>query len=1768
MQQPRPPTDMQPMDGNAAATHVAYFMSDCDIIYPISPSSTMSEEADAMMVAGRKNLWSQVTTVKQMQSEAGVAAALHGALSAGACATTFTASQGLLLMIPNMYKVIAGELFPCVIHVAARALSTQALSIFGDHQDVMAARATGWSMLCSATVQEVMDMALVSHIATYELSVPFLHFFDGFRTSHEIQKIHVISEDTMRMIANHEAIQRHRQGKLSPEHPDMRGSNQNPDFYFQAVERANTFYTRVPDTVQTVFNRVAAVTGRPYHLFDYVGATDAEHVVVIMGSGAAVAEETVSYLVSKLNRRVGVVKVRLFRPFSVSHFLEAIPKSCSRICVLDRTKEVTAPGEPLFLDVSAAVLQSGRQISVIGGRYGLGSKDFTPGMVVACFDNLASSTPNPRFTVGITDDLTHTSLPVRAELDTVPQYVTQCLFWGIGSDGTVGANKNTVKIIAKHTDFHCQAYFYYDALKAGGVTVSHLRFGRNPINSSYCITHADFVACHTGLYVHRFDMVDQLKNGGVFLLNSSDTDETIGEHLPPRMKHDLAEKNAVLYVVDATKISEQLGIPGRINNIMQAAFFRIVNVLPPAQARQYMHEEIEHTYHSKGQQVVDTNKSSVDVVLFPADPASDPVHRIHYPRDEWAALPRHDMTGIMPELYRGVMDEFGRNVVVPAMRMQGDRVPVSQILPGGRLPVGVTQFQKRSFAINVPWWNKETCIQCNQCSFVCPHSVIRPFVLSPEEKSRAPGSFETIPLKGVPGHENDGFRIQISPRDCTGCSVCAMTCPVPGTLVMKPTEQELETQDVNWNWCSHHVQPKEMPDPLSVRGSQFRPSLLEFHGACAGCGEPQYIRVLTQLYGERLLIANAVGCTSVWSAPYPYSAYTVSQRGLGPAWHNNLFEDDAEFGFGIVVGTLQQRKRLHQMASYLLDTPQEQEHMDAPIRDALNKWLQVWDDYDGSKQTGDALRELCEKQGRVQNPTLREIMANADLLAKPCVWIIGGDGWAHDIGFGGLDHILRLQEKDIHVMVIDTEVYSNTGGQRSKSTQLGAVHKFAQAGKDTMKKDMGRYAMSLGNVYVASCSMGYNMNQVIKALKEANDYRGASLLLCYAPCIEHGVRGGMAQTMKQEKLAVETGYWITYRFNPTKAEHGENPFTLDCTEPKKDIEEFLKTNNRWLQLLERNPEHYREVVDLFREEAKRRFYMTRMVGWEYDKLLEAFPVQKGPAAAGGGATRTQAPARATGRNAVVLYATDTGNSLEAAQVLATELHRCCPDMGEVRLAEMGEADPAQLAREQPAFVLLVTSTVGKGELPRGGNEFLKKIEQTNDFQGLPFAVFGLGSSLYRESFNAGAKTLFEQLRSRHARPLTDMGMGDDEAREGWHAGLQQWVPQLCRALSELRTSGQAPPQQAGLAPAVSPRVPVEGATASKRPSATPKKVPVLYASETGNAQEAAGQVAEALKRTGVEAPLFEMNDFTMDMLRAESMVVLVSSVYGHGDVPRNGSDFLEMLRGTEPQSLGHLNYMVFGLGSMLYASTFCQAARLLDEQMARLGAHNMAPRGEGDDEAKGGWHAGLERWLPNIEQALSKRRSGGTPAAPTPQEPITQIRILYATTTGQAQRIAEQIREKLHTVPGMPRVEVTNVSEYNTAFMPQERALLVFVTSCADPDGVMPAEGQAVMNFLRDPKHPRDLLRDVRYSVLGLGDSRWGDRFVKSMRELVEGLDRLGARKAFPEVAADQSAARGPSVETAVDSLCSALSTHLGRASGLKVPPAQPSESAGVGIHG
>ena len=1171
---------MKTMDGNQAAAHASYAYTDVAAIYPITPSSVMAEHTDEWATQGRKNIFGQEVQVTEMQSEAGAAGAVHGSLAAGALTTTYTASQGLLLMIPNLYK-IAGEQLPGVFNVSARALASHALSIFGDHSDVYACRQTGVAMLCESSVQEVMDLTPVAHCAALKGKVPFINFFDGFRTSHEIQKIETWDYEDLKDMVDMDAVDAFRKHALNPNHPCQRGSAQNPDIFFQAREACNPYYDALPAIVQEYMDKVNEKIGTDYKLFNYYGAADAEHVIIAMGSVCDTIEETIDYLVAA-GKKVGVVKVRLYRPFSAEALINAIPETVKQISVLDRTKEPGSLGEPLYLDVVAALKGSKFESTpVFTGRYGLGSKDTTPAQIVAVYEN----TEKQRFTIGIVDDVTNLSLPVGAPLVTTPEGTINCKFWGLGADGTVGANKNSIKIIGDNTDMYAQAYFDYDSKKSGGVTMSHLRFGKKPIKSTYLIHKANFVACHNPSYVNKYHMVEELVDGGTFLLNCPWDEAGLEEHLPGQVKAFIANHNIKFYVIDGVKIGIETGMgPTRINTILQSAFFKLAKIIPEEKAIELMKAAAKATYGRKGDDVVAKNWAAIDE-------GAKQIKEVAVP-ESWKNAEDEGLTTTHAESGRADAVKFVNTIQAKVTSQEGNNLPVSAFADyvDGTTPSGTSAYEKRGIAVNVPVWNPENCIQCNRCSFVCPHAVIRPVAMTAEEAAAAPEGIQTMPMTGMPDYT---FTMAISQLDCTGCGSCANVCP--GKKGVKALAMEsLAAHEAEQKYFDYAAALPEKTDVVAkfkektVKGSQFKKPLLEFSGACAGCGETPYAKLITQLFGDRMYIANATGCSSIWGNSSPSTPYTVNEKGQGPAWSNSLFEDNAEFGYGMLLAQKAIRGGLKAKVEDVMNSEKAPEEVKAACKEYL-------DTFDCGATNGTATEKLVEAIKDADCDVCRDIVKNKDFLAKKSQWIFGGDGWAYDIGFGGVDHVLA-SGKDINVMVFDTEVYSNTGGQSSKATPTGAVAQFAAGGKETKKKDMASIAMSYGYVYVAQIAMGADYNQAVKAIAEAEAYPGPSLIIAYAPCINHGIKKGMSKAQTEEQLAVQTGYWHCFRFNPALAAEGKSAFTLDSKAPSGDYQEFLNGEVRYNSLKRANPAKAERLFGKNEQEAKDRYtYLNKLV---------------------------------------------------------------------------------------------------------------------------------------------------------------------------------------------------------------------------------------------------------------------------------------------------------------------------------------------------------------------------------------------------------------------------------------------------------------------------------------------------------------------------------------------------------------------------------------------
>lgn len=1166
------------MDGNTAAAYISYAFTELAAIYPITPSSTMAELVDQWSAQGKHNLFGQPVKVVEMQSEAGAAGVVHGSLKTGALTTTYTASQGLLLMVPNMYK-IAGEMLPGVFHVASRAVTTNALNIFGDHTDVMATRQTGFAMLAESSVQEVMDLAPVAHLAAIEANIPFLNFFDGFRTSHEIQKIEVLDYEELAQLVNHEKLAAFRQKAMNPNHPTTSGTNQNPDIHFQQRETINQHYQTLPEIVRFYMKKINALRGTNYDLVDYYGAADAEEVIVSMGSSTQTIQQTVDHLCAS-GRKVGVLSIHLYRPFPLEVFLEKMPATVKSIAVLDRSKEPGANGESLLLDVQSAMYDAAIRPTIIGGRYGLGSKDVTPDQIVAVYDELIKpkASQKKRFTIGITDDVTQLSLPSKGTLDLTDPSTFQAKFWGFGSDGTVGANKSAIKIIGDHTEKYVQGYFHYDSKKSGGLTVSHLRFGDTPIRSTYLIEHADFVACHTPAYLHTYDLLKGLKKGGTFLLNTTWSQEQILNNLPKKMKRYLAENEIRFYTINAMQLAMEVGLGGRINTAMETAFFYLANIIPIEEILPILKEEALKSYRHKSMAIVEKNQAAIDRTI-------ELLQEIPVP-SEWATIE-------VPERTSTAMTQFVREIVEPINRQEGNQLSVGTLVRNqmteGVIPVGTTAVEKRGIAVEVPEWLSDRCTMCNECAFVCPHAAIRPFLADEDELTEAPEGFIVREMRGANGQK---YRIQVSVEDCTGCGLCVEACPAKGkALTMRPYEEQKE-QALNWAFAMTLRQKENPAKPGTVLGSQFNKPLLEFSGACAGCGETPYVKLLTQMFGDRMMIANATGCSSIWGGTSPVSPYTTNHLGQGPAWSNSLFEDNAEYGYGMFLANQTRREKL---AAQL-------QSLKAAVSEELQALIDDWDlhreESAGTQQRAAKLIAALEAEAST-TPQLNKILQEKDLFVKPSQWMIGGDGWAYDIGFGGIDHVLA-SGADVNILVLDNEVYSNTGGQVSKATPTSAIAKFAASGKFVSKKDLGMMAMTYGHVYVAQIASGANQMQTIKAFEEAERFPGPSIIIAYTPCITHGLAGGMRQSLKEAQEAVASGYWSLYRYNPLLAENGKQPMTLDFKKPAFDqMPAFMQNQVRFASLQSANPNAAEALFEKTVSDAKTRFYnYARLAGQE------------------------------------------------------------------------------------------------------------------------------------------------------------------------------------------------------------------------------------------------------------------------------------------------------------------------------------------------------------------------------------------------------------------------------------------------------------------------------------------------------------------------------------------------------------------------------------------
>mmetsp|Transcript_3531 Transcript_3531/g.8271 ORF Transcript_3531/g.8271 Transcript_3531/m.8271 type:complete len:1929 (-) Transcript_3531:295-6081(-) len=1391
---------MSCIDANQAAAHIAYALSDVSFIYPITPSSPMGEMVDEWASKGLKNCFGQTVSVTEMQSEGGAAGALHGCLKAGAFASSYTASQGLMLMIPNMYK-IAGELLPCVLHVSARTLCAHALNIFGDHSDVMAARTSGWVMLCSESTQMVMDQALVSHLTTMEARVPVMHFFDGFRTSHEVNKVKMINYKDVAGLIPWEAVKRHHDSALSPNNPHIQGTNQGPDVFFQGQEASNPFHAAVPAIMEKYSEKVKDITGRKYGTFAYDGDPDAENIVVVMGSGAVTMSETVKYLNEKMGKKVGVLKVRLFRPWVQEKFLAALPAKVKRIAVLDRCKDVGAQGEPLYLDVCTTLFQAGMSdIQVIGGRFGLGGKDFTPGMAMSVFTNLEQATPKAEFTVGINDDVTHLSLPVESEPDVLPPSTIQCLLYGLGSDGTVGANKTAIKLIAKNTDNDAQGYFEYDAKKSGGLTISHLRFGPEQIKAPYLVKNANYIGIHKESYIGRYDICKNLKENGTVVINASFGAADCDKMLPDRMKFQLATKKAKLYLINAVKVGQETGMGKRVNMVMQSVFFKLSGVMPFDEAIALLKKDIVNMYGKKGDAVVAKNHQAVDKSLenlvevpIPAAWAQLSSAKIARapkkvysaraystsassglasgssaaPRSMWRSGATRSGVRYMStvsEIKQRTLD-FVHDIVEPTNLQEGNELPVSAFVPGGAVPTGTSASEKRGIALQVPRVDMDKCTQCNYCSMICPHAAVRPFLFTSAEVEAAPEGIKSGSRKAIGGGALDKYqyRIQVSPLDCTGCELCVRICPADA-LFFEPTEKAVALESANWEYAISVPVHGEEIDKTTVKGSQFQQPLLEFSGACEGCGETPYVKLLTQLVGDRLVVANATGCSSIWGASNPSFPYTTNARGEGPAWANSLFEDNAEFGLGMRRAFKQRRDGLMMNVDEALEDP------DCKMSDKLRKLLTQYsvmrheDKADMLLPKGRSFyNQLKEKtlpllkEEAKNHPKLQKLWDLKDIFGRNSHWIIGGDGWAYDIGFGGLDHVLASEEH-IHVLVLDTEMYSNTGGQASKVTSRGALAKFAEAGKLTAKKDLGQYAMTYKNVYVASICIHANHQQAVRAMLEAEAYPGPSLIICYSPCISQGFP--MAESIDHCREAVESGYWPLYRFNPLLRESGNNPFQLDSKKVTGDLFKFLAHENRFAAVMRRDPKH----AEMHQQK------LEKQIG-ERSKALNVLSLDELPSSMN---------AASPSDKVTILYGSETGNAEEQAKSLFSDvkargLHAEISTLNDFEFTDL----PSQ------STVVICISTCGQGEFPANSHKFWKALQDPtlpmSYLDGVKFSVFGLGDSTY-SLFCVAAEAIDVRMAELGATRILNRGIGDDRDEDRFYTGWDDWTPQLWKAL--------------------------------------------------------------------------------------------------------------------------------------------------------------------------------------------------------------------------------------------------------------------------------------------------------------------------------------------------------------------------------------------------
>eukprot|EP00933_Yihiella_yeosuensis_P006407 TRINITY_DN1110_c0_g2_i4.p1 TRINITY_DN1110_c0_g2~~TRINITY_DN1110_c0_g2_i4.p1 ORF type:complete len:1858 (-),score=525.91 TRINITY_DN1110_c0_g2_i4:496-6069(-) len=1369
-----------PDDGATAAAWVAYQMSENAFIFPITPSTLLSEMCDTWSAGGVQNAFDQVTKITQLQSEAGAAGSMHGALAIGSLSTTFTASQGLLLMIPNMYK-IAGELIPCVMHVAARAVAGQALSIFGDQNDIQAVRSTGFAILFGSNVQQALDFALAAHIATLRSRVPFVHTFDGFRTSHEIQKIQAFPKEIFSKVAEllQPEIDAHRARALNPNHPHVRGTAQCDDIYFQAVEAANKYYLDVPKYVEEAFLWIEKICGRKYSLFEYTGSKTAKYIIVIMGSGSGAVEEYIEKMGAKASD-IGVLNVHLWRPWSDAHFLAALPKlsGIRAVAVCNKMKDPGAQGEPLYLDVATTLQRAGCTATIINGRYGLSSKDFTPGMVHAVYQNLKSSTPKHPFTVGFEDDVTKFSLPY-GTLETVAPGTKQCIFWGFGSDGTVGANKNTIKIIAQNTPLYAQGYFKYDALKSGGVTMSHLRFGPKLLKGAYLIdSGCDYLAIHKKEYIFSFQadiLLSPLAKGGTLVLNCPWSDADLEKELPPPFKKLIGEKKLKVCAIDASTVAKRTGMGKLINNIMTAVFFELSGVLPTEQALSLLKDAVKKTYKNKGEAIVSQNITAVEAAI-------EALRDVKYPAEAWSAL-SCDMESFYAKKRSQKPTKYVEEILDKVQVMRGGELKVSQLEPDGCVELGQTSWAKRGVAESIPVVDMDKCIQCNICSAICPHAVIRPFLLSHAELQEAPTTWDSRKSMGGNSYAGLHFRIQASPQDCTGCEVCTNACPV-GALTMIPRLDSLQKgHGENWDYAMKMPNRGKRFDANTLKGSQFQQPLLEFSGACEGCGETPYAKLITQMFGSRLIVANATGCSSIWGGTAGWVPYTKDKEtGKGTAWGNSLFEDNAEFGFGQVIAMKQRRRQLRDRVEAAL--ARAGKSMSVALKSNLEQWLEFAEDSVVSERLSDALQPLLEEE-KGKASEINEIHRLRDLLTKPTMWMFGGDGWANDIGFGGIDHALASGQ-NVKIMVMDTEVYSNTGGQSSKATPMGAVAKFAQAGRDQKKKDLGAMAMAYQHVYVASCAIGANYKQTVEAFQEAERYNGPALLICYSPCIEHRFfKTGLSAMSLDQRDAVECGYWPLYRYNPVLAKEGGNPFQLDSKKITGDAMKFLSRQNRYAQLVRSSPAVAEQLQGELRLHLKQRHEALRAKAAE----VAVSSLKDGLKSA-----------VAVGEPVLIAFGSDTGVTEQVAKKFAglcaernVKVVRTCD------LDELSEMDDLK-ANAADAVLVILCSTCGHGDFPQNAGLFWSNLSATTlkakELEGIRFCTFAMGDRSYADSFCEATKKIDQRMEALGAKRILEMGIGDDRDEDKWETGFTAWLPKFWQTIKAPEPEDDGRPKEA------------------------------------------------------------------------------------------------------------------------------------------------------------------------------------------------------------------------------------------------------------------------------------------------------------------------------------------------------------------------------------